>query len=218
MHSLEGERMREWFGLATFPAVLSRAYLARTLAERGIFDEEETHGKEAMPNRIFGTHRRSESNRSSFMVGFDRLRSPLRSPGNTYDRPRSPRNRPYNRHAIATTACVRSPPIPPSSPTSIAGPLRVALAIKAEHRRVNNSASPGPDLLQVNIAHDFRSDVVDLRCFTPAIEPPEFSATGRQRLPSATLGSLRFLLQADAVRDGRCQHVIEQNGAGEAAH
>src|SRR5258708_35865501 len=100
MRSLEGERMREWFGLATFPAVLSRAYLARTLAERGIFDEEETHGKEAMPIRVFGTHRRTESNRISFMVGFDPLRSPLRSPVNTYDHTYTPPpTRSYNQHA-----------------------------------------------------------------------------------------------------------------------
>jgi tetratricopeptide (TPR) repeat protein len=48
MQSLEGERTRERFGVATFPAVLSRAYLARTLAERGVFDEGEVHGKEAI--------------------------------------------------------------------------------------------------------------------------------------------------------------------------
>jgi class 3 adenylate cyclase/tetratricopeptide (TPR) repeat protein len=48
IESLEGERAHERFGVATFPAVLSRAYLARTLAERGIFDEGEVHGKEAI--------------------------------------------------------------------------------------------------------------------------------------------------------------------------
>jgi class 3 adenylate cyclase/tetratricopeptide (TPR) repeat protein len=48
MQSLEGERTRERFGVATFPAVLSRAYLARALAERGVFDEGEVHGKEAI--------------------------------------------------------------------------------------------------------------------------------------------------------------------------
>ena len=39
MQSLQGERTRERFGVAAFPAVLSRAYLARALAERGVFDE-----------------------------------------------------------------------------------------------------------------------------------------------------------------------------------
>jgi tetratricopeptide (TPR) repeat protein len=48
MQLLEGERTHERFGVATFPAVLSRAYLARSLAERGVFDEGEVHGKEAI--------------------------------------------------------------------------------------------------------------------------------------------------------------------------
>jgi class 3 adenylate cyclase/tetratricopeptide (TPR) repeat protein len=45
---LEGERAHERFGVATLPAALSRAYLARTLAERGAFNEGEVHGKEAI--------------------------------------------------------------------------------------------------------------------------------------------------------------------------
>jgi class 3 adenylate cyclase/tetratricopeptide (TPR) repeat protein len=48
MQSLQGDRTRERFGVATFPAVLSRAYLARTLAERGAFDEGDPHGHEAI--------------------------------------------------------------------------------------------------------------------------------------------------------------------------
>jgi class 3 adenylate cyclase/tetratricopeptide (TPR) repeat protein len=48
IQALQGERSRERFGVATFPAVLSRAYLARTLAERGVFDEGDAHGKEAI--------------------------------------------------------------------------------------------------------------------------------------------------------------------------
>jgi tetratricopeptide (TPR) repeat protein len=48
MQLLEGERTRERFGLAVFPATLSRVYLARTLAERGVFDEGKAHGEEAI--------------------------------------------------------------------------------------------------------------------------------------------------------------------------
>ncbi len=48
MQFLQGDRTRERFGLAAFPAVLSRAYLARTLAERGVFDEGDSHGQEAI--------------------------------------------------------------------------------------------------------------------------------------------------------------------------
>jgi tetratricopeptide (TPR) repeat protein len=48
MQSLEGERTRERFRLAVFPAVMSRAYLARALAERGAFDEGDAHGHEAI--------------------------------------------------------------------------------------------------------------------------------------------------------------------------
>jgi class 3 adenylate cyclase/tetratricopeptide (TPR) repeat protein len=45
---LHGHRSRERFGLPVFPAVLSGAYLARTLAERGVFDEGDVHGQEAI--------------------------------------------------------------------------------------------------------------------------------------------------------------------------
>jgi tetratricopeptide (TPR) repeat protein len=45
---LSGERNRERFGLAVFPAVLARVYLARTLAERGVFDEGDAYGQEAI--------------------------------------------------------------------------------------------------------------------------------------------------------------------------
>jgi predicted ATPase/class 3 adenylate cyclase len=48
MQSLQGERTGERFGVAAFPAVLSRAHLARTLAERGVFDEGDAHGHEAI--------------------------------------------------------------------------------------------------------------------------------------------------------------------------
>jgi tetratricopeptide (TPR) repeat protein len=48
MQSLRGDRTRDRFGLAVFPAVLFRAYLARALAERGVFDEGDAHGHEAI--------------------------------------------------------------------------------------------------------------------------------------------------------------------------
>jgi tetratricopeptide (TPR) repeat protein len=48
MQLLEGDRTRERFGVAVFPAVESRAYLARTLADRGVFDEGDDHGQEAL--------------------------------------------------------------------------------------------------------------------------------------------------------------------------
>jgi tetratricopeptide (TPR) repeat protein len=48
MQSLHDQRIREGFGLATFPAVYFRAVLARVLAERGVFDEGATHGHEAI--------------------------------------------------------------------------------------------------------------------------------------------------------------------------
>jgi tetratricopeptide (TPR) repeat protein len=48
MQLLQGDQTRERFGLAASPAVLSRAYLARALAERGVFDEGDAHGKEAI--------------------------------------------------------------------------------------------------------------------------------------------------------------------------
>ena len=47
IQSLQGERTRERFGVATFPAVLSHFYLARTLAERGVFDEGDAIGHAA---------------------------------------------------------------------------------------------------------------------------------------------------------------------------
>ncbi len=48
IESLHGEQTRERFGLVTFPAVYSRAILARALAERGVFDEGDAHGQEAI--------------------------------------------------------------------------------------------------------------------------------------------------------------------------
>jgi tetratricopeptide (TPR) repeat protein len=48
MQSLQGERTREWIGVAVLPAVDSRAFLARALAERGMFDEGDAHGHEAI--------------------------------------------------------------------------------------------------------------------------------------------------------------------------
>ena len=48
MQLLQGERTRERFGLAVFPAVASLGLLACTLAERGVFDEGDAHGQEAV--------------------------------------------------------------------------------------------------------------------------------------------------------------------------
>jgi class 3 adenylate cyclase/tetratricopeptide (TPR) repeat protein len=48
MQSVQGERTCEQFGLAQFPAVQSRVNLARALAERGVFDEGDAHGHEAV--------------------------------------------------------------------------------------------------------------------------------------------------------------------------
>jgi tetratricopeptide (TPR) repeat protein len=48
IESLQGERTRERFGLALFPAVLSRAYLAHALAEQGRFGEGDGYGHEAI--------------------------------------------------------------------------------------------------------------------------------------------------------------------------
>jgi class 3 adenylate cyclase/tetratricopeptide (TPR) repeat protein len=45
---LDDQPMRERFGLAVFPAVVARTYLARALAERGLFDEADAHGREAI--------------------------------------------------------------------------------------------------------------------------------------------------------------------------
>ena len=48
MDALGGDRASERFGLAMFPAVPCRAYLARALAERGLFEEGDVHGHEAI--------------------------------------------------------------------------------------------------------------------------------------------------------------------------
>jgi predicted ATPase/class 3 adenylate cyclase len=48
MQSLHDQRPRERFGLVVSPAVWSRAQLARALAERGVFDEGDAHGQEAI--------------------------------------------------------------------------------------------------------------------------------------------------------------------------
>jgi tetratricopeptide (TPR) repeat protein len=48
MQSLHDQPTRERFGLVTVPAVWSRAQLARALAERGVFDEGDAHGQEAI--------------------------------------------------------------------------------------------------------------------------------------------------------------------------
>jgi tetratricopeptide (TPR) repeat protein len=48
MRSLRDQPTRERFGLAVFPAVMSRGHLARILAERGVFDEGDAHGHEAI--------------------------------------------------------------------------------------------------------------------------------------------------------------------------
>jgi class 3 adenylate cyclase/tetratricopeptide (TPR) repeat protein len=48
MQSLHDQRTRERLGLVVSPAVYSRAQLARALAERGVFDEGDAHGREAI--------------------------------------------------------------------------------------------------------------------------------------------------------------------------
>jgi class 3 adenylate cyclase/tetratricopeptide (TPR) repeat protein len=48
MQSLHDQRTRERFGLVVSPAVMSRATLVRALAERGVFDEGDAHGQEAI--------------------------------------------------------------------------------------------------------------------------------------------------------------------------
>ena len=48
MQLLQGDRNLERFGLAIFPAVVSRAYLACALADQGAFDEGEAHGHDAI--------------------------------------------------------------------------------------------------------------------------------------------------------------------------
>ena len=45
---LQGDRIRERFGLSALPAMWSRAYWARALAERGVFDEGDDQGQEAV--------------------------------------------------------------------------------------------------------------------------------------------------------------------------
>jgi tetratricopeptide (TPR) repeat protein/MoxR-like ATPase len=47
IQSLEGDLARERFGLAGFPSVICRCWLAWCLAERGRFDEAIAHGREA---------------------------------------------------------------------------------------------------------------------------------------------------------------------------
>jgi class 3 adenylate cyclase/tetratricopeptide (TPR) repeat protein len=48
MQSLHDQPTRERFGLVVFPAVMARATIARTLAERGAFEEGDAHGHEAI--------------------------------------------------------------------------------------------------------------------------------------------------------------------------
>ncbi len=48
MDSLPGDLSRERFGLVAYPAVVSRAFLARALAELGVFDEGRGPGHEAV--------------------------------------------------------------------------------------------------------------------------------------------------------------------------
>jgi class 3 adenylate cyclase/tetratricopeptide (TPR) repeat protein len=48
MQLLHDQQTHERFGLAVFPAVMSRVYLACALAERGLFDEGNAHGQEAI--------------------------------------------------------------------------------------------------------------------------------------------------------------------------
>ena len=48
MQCLPGDDIRDRFGLVQSPAVLSRAFLARALAEGGVFDEGEAHGQDAI--------------------------------------------------------------------------------------------------------------------------------------------------------------------------
>ncbi len=48
IQSLHDQRTHERFGLVTAPAVWFRAQLARALAERGVFEEGDAHGQEAI--------------------------------------------------------------------------------------------------------------------------------------------------------------------------
>ena len=46
--ALPGDLSRKRFGLVAYPAVVARAFLARALAELGVFDEGRDHGQEAV--------------------------------------------------------------------------------------------------------------------------------------------------------------------------
>jgi len=46
--SLRGDLSRDRFGLVAYPAVVARAFLARALAELGVFEEGREHGQEAV--------------------------------------------------------------------------------------------------------------------------------------------------------------------------
>jgi tetratricopeptide (TPR) repeat protein len=48
MEALPGDLSRERLGLVAYPAVVARAFLARALAELGVFDEGRDHGEEAV--------------------------------------------------------------------------------------------------------------------------------------------------------------------------
>jgi class 3 adenylate cyclase/tetratricopeptide (TPR) repeat protein len=48
MNALPGDLSRERYGLVAYPAVMARAYLARALAELGVFDQGRDHGQEAV--------------------------------------------------------------------------------------------------------------------------------------------------------------------------
>jgi class 3 adenylate cyclase/tetratricopeptide (TPR) repeat protein len=48
MDALPGDLSRERYGLVAYPAVVARAFLARALAELGVFDEGRDHGHEAV--------------------------------------------------------------------------------------------------------------------------------------------------------------------------
>jgi class 3 adenylate cyclase/tetratricopeptide (TPR) repeat protein len=48
MQLVRDDQHRKPFGLAAFPAVMAGAYLARALAERGVFDEGAVHGQDAI--------------------------------------------------------------------------------------------------------------------------------------------------------------------------
>ena len=48
IESLSGDLARDRFGLVAYPAVVARAFLARALAELGVFEEGRHHGQEAI--------------------------------------------------------------------------------------------------------------------------------------------------------------------------